>query len=311
MTRLLVVLTLAAVGTLAHAQAPRPPATRAPGPLVRISAVALDRDDRPVTDLQARDLEVWIGGYRIPIETLTVVDPADIERGRLIVLLLDDTTLPLEFIPRVKDIARRFVNRMAPKDAMAIVALNRDAMEATSDRARLLRSIDEVGLLQATGVQRFEDIGAHVLRTVAALSRQIVERPDRKAIVGIGVAALFDTPIPPPTVSRSLLPEWTEAMRATASAGVHFYVIDPGGVGAVRPFNGSSGFARETGGLAFLNTNDFDGVVDRIMSEMSSYYVIAVADPPVRRTSDLRELEVKVLRRGVTVRARRAILGRP
>jgi len=311
MTRLLVVLTLAAVGTLAHAQAPRPPATRAPGPLVRISAVALDRDDRPVTDLQARDLEVWIGGYRIPIETLTVVDPADIERGRLIVLLLDDTTLPLEFIPRVKDIARRFVNRMAPKDAMAIVALNRDAMEATSDRARLLRSIDEVGLLQATGVQRFEDIGAHVLRTVAALSRQIVERPDRKAIVGIGVAALFDTPIPPPTVSRSLLPEWTEAMRATASAGDHFYVIDPGGVGAVRPFNGSSGFARETGGLAFLNTNDFDGVVDRIMSEMSSYYVIAVADPPVRRTSDLRELEVKVLRRGVTVRARRAILGRP
>ena len=177
--------------------------------------------------------------------------------------------------------------------------------------ARLLRSIDEVGLLQAAGVQRLEDVGAHVLRTVAALSRQIVERPGRKAIVGIGVAALFDTPIPPPTVSRSLLPEWTEAMRATASAGVHFYVIDPGGVGSLRPFNGTSGFARETGGLAFLNTNDFDRVVDRIMSELSSYYVIDVADPPVRRTSDLRELEVKVLRRGVTVRARRALLGGP
>jgi VWFA-related protein len=311
MRRLLVVLTLSGIGTLADAQAPRPPESRPSGPLLRISAVALDKDDRPVMDLQARDLEVWIGGYRIPIETLTVVDPADIERDRLIVLLLDDTTLPMEFIPRVKDIARRFVNRMAPKDAMAIVALNRDAMEATSDRSRLLRSIDEVGLLQAAGVQRLEDIGAHVLRTVAALSRQIVERPGRKAIVGIGVAALFDTPIPPPTVSRSLRPEWTEAMRATASAGVHFYVIDPGGVGSLRPFNGESGFARETGGLAFLNTNDFDRVVDRIMSEMSSYYEIAVSDPPVRRTSDLRELEVKVLRRGVTVRARRALLGRP
>ena len=76
-------------------------------------------------------------------------------------------------------------------------------------------------------------------------------------------------------------------------------------------FNGSSGFARETGGHAFLNTNDFDGAVDRIMREASSYYVIAVADPPIRRTSDLRELDVRVLRQGVTVRARRAVLGRP
>jgi hypothetical protein len=47
------------------------------------------------------------------------------------------------------------------------------------------------------------------------------------------------------------------------------------------------------------------------MREASTYYVIAVADPPVRRTSDLRELDVRVLRRGITVRARRAILGRP
>ena len=310
MTRLLAALTLAGAGVLSNPGWQASPATRPSAPLLHISAVAYGPDDRPLADLRKEDVEVWIGGYRIPIETLTVVDPTDMERGRLIVLLLDDTTLPPEMIPRVKDIARRFVNRMAPKDEMAIVALNRDAMESTSDRARLLQSINAVGLLQATGVQRLEDIGAHVLRTVTTLSRQIVERPGRKAIIGIGVAALFDTPIPPPTVSRSLLPEWTEAMRATASAGVTFYVVDPGGVGALPPFNGASGFARETGGLAFLNTNDFDGVVNRILHEMSSYYVIDVADPPIRRTSDLRQLEVKVLRRGVTVRARRAIPGR-
>ena len=310
MTRLLTVMALVGFGALAQAWPQGVPAANTSKRLLNISAVAYGPDDRPLADLRKEDLEVWIGGYRIPIETLTVVDPADMDRSRLIVLLLDDTTLPPEFIPRVKDVARRFVNRMAPKDEMAVVALNSDSMEATSDRARLLQSIDKVGLMQATGVQRLEDVGAHVLRTVAALSRQIVERPGRKTIVGIGVAALFDTPIPPPSVSRSLLPEWTEAMRATASAGVHFYVVDPGGVGTLPAFNGSSGFARETGGLAFFNTNDFDGVADRILREMSSYYVITVADPPVRRTSDLRELDVKVLRRGVTVRARRAIPGR-
>ena len=75
--------------------------------------------------------------------------------------------------------------------------------------------------------------------------------------------------------------------------------------------NGSSGFARETGGHAFRNTNDYNGAVDRIMRDSWSYYVITVADPPVRLTSDLRELDVRLGRRGVTVRARRAILGRP
>jgi len=311
MTRLPAALTLAAIGTLAHAQAPSPQATRAPGPLLRISAVALDRDDRPVTDLQARDLEVWIGGYRVPIETVTAVTTASDDRGRQIVLLLDDTTLAPIQGPRVREIARRFVNRMAPGDRMAVVALNGDTMESTGDRSRLLRSIDAANLMPAAGVQRVEDVGAHVLETIAALSRQFAEDSGRRTIVAIGAAWLFDRPIPPPTVSRDLRPEWTDAMRATAAAGAHVYVIDPAGVGASPTFNGSSGFARETGGHAFLNTNDFDGAVDRIMREASSYYVIAVADPQIRRTSDLRELDVRTLRRGITVRARRAILGRP
>ncbi len=312
MRRLIVVLTLLAIGTLVDALAQSPPEPRASGPLLRINAVALDRDDRPVMDLRARDLEVWIGGYRVPIQTVTAVTTSSDDRGREIVLLLDDTTLAPVQAPRVRAIARRFVNRMAPGDQMAIVALNGDTMESSGDRTRLLKSIDAANLLPAAGVQRVEDVGAHVLQTIAALSRQFVEGSGgRRTIVAIGAAWLFDRPIPPPMVGRDLRPEWTDAMRATASAGVHVYVIDPAGVGASPVFNGSSGFARETGGHAFLNTNDFDGAVDRIMREASSYYVIAVADPPIRRTSDLRELDVRVLRQGVTVRARRAVLGRP
>ena len=312
MTRVLALLMLVAAATLPPAHAQKPPAAP-PGPRLHISAVAFDRDDRPVDDLRASDMEVWIGGYRVPIETLTVIDPTSAgQPGRLTVLLLDDTTLPPGLIPRVKDIARRFVERMAPGDEMAIVALNGDTMESSGDRNVLLRSIDAVGLLQASGVQRVDDVGAHVLKTVAVLSQQLLERPGgRKTIVGIGPARLFDTPIPNPIVGRDLRPEWTEAMRATASAGTHFYVIDPGGVGALPAFSGSSGFARETGGHTFVNTNDFTGAVDRIIGEASSYYVITVADPPVRRTSDLRELDVRVLRRGITVRTRRAIVGRP
>ena len=48
----------------AHAQ--KTPAAPA-GPRLHISAVAFDRDDRPVADLRASDMEVWIGGFHVPI----------------------------------------------------------------------------------------------------------------------------------------------------------------------------------------------------------------------------------------------------
>ena len=87
------------------------------------------------------------------------------------------------------------------------------------------------------------------------------------------------------------------------------YVIDPGGVGTSRTIGGASGFARETGGYAFANTNGLNEAADHVMREAGSYYLISVGDPPVGRQSDLRELDVRGLRKGVTVRARRAIPG--
>jgi VWFA-related protein len=312
MTRLVALLLLSAAGALADAPEQEAQDRRAPAPLLHISAVAFDREGRPVGDLKASDLEVWIGGYRVPIRTLTVVTSSDAPAARSIVLLLDDRTIAPDLIPRAREIARLFVNRMAPGDQIAIVPLHGERTEFSGDRARLLRSIDDAHLFQPAGVERLEDIGAHVFEMIAALSRQLVERQGgRKIIVGIGAGRLFDTPIPPPTVARSLRAEWTEAMRATASAGAHVYVIDPAGLGAAPLLNGATGFARETGGHAFLNTNDYNGAVERIMSEASNYYVISVDDPPVRRSADLRELDVRVKRDGITVRARRALLGRP
>ena len=79
-------------------------------------------------------------------------------------------------------------------------------------------------------------------------------------------------------------------MRAMGSANASLYVIDPVGLG-VAPgpfFGGDSGFANETGGYAFVNTNDFRGAADRIWQESSSYYMLGVvrsAGPAHRATS--------------------------
>jgi hypothetical protein len=53
-----------------------------------------------------------------------------------------------------------------------------------------------------------------------------------------------------------------------------------------------------------------DAAAERIWAEMGSYYLLGVPNPTVQQAADLRELEVKVLRRGVNVRARKGIPGK-
>jgi VWFA-related protein len=303
MTRLLIALALVAALPLNRAQ-------ERPSAQLVIDAVAVDRDGRPVTDLRREELEVWIGGFRIPFESFRSVTAADERSGRLVVLILDDLALPLTLVPRARDVARHFVNRMTPGDRMAIIMLSGGIMEHTDDRRQLLKRLDAY-TVRAQGPLRLDSLGEQVLKSVTSIARGLSEGAyGRKTIVGIGASWLFDTPIPPPTIGRELRQQWTDAMRAMAFANAAFYVIEPAGIGAAPFPGGSGGFARQTGGFAFVNTNDLNGAADRIMREAANYYLLTVADPPVQRAAVLRELDVRVLRKNVTVRARRATPGK-
>lgn len=298
MMRLLIAVTAAAVLFQAPAHT-----------TLAIDFVALDRGGLPVTDLKPGDVEVRIGQFRAPVETLRLVTPETDERGgRLIVLLFDDITLRPESIGRAHDAARRLVTRMGGNDRMAVVTLSGERTETTDDRTKLLRTIDRV-TPRAGSVLRADQLGRHLLETLASIAQQIVEAPGRrKTIVGIGPAWL-DRPLPPPQAGEDLLPEWVHAMRQLAFSNVNFYVIDPSGLSGARVDGGQEGFARETGGRAFLSTNDLDGAADRILRESATYYLVDVPDPPVGAKADLRALEMKSLRKGITIRARHAIPG--
>src|SRR5829696_1555172 len=146
------------VGVLALPVVPRQAADQPRGSIV-VDAVASDRNGRPVMDLKPSELEVWIGHFRAPIETFTVVQPgADEREGQLFVLLLDDIAVPLAIMSRVKDVARRFVAAMAPGDQMAVVMLNDPAVESTDNSAKLRRTIDSYNV-RATGVLRADLLG--------------------------------------------------------------------------------------------------------------------------------------------------------
>ena len=307
MSRLaLALLVLAALAAGVPAQDPSAGVSQR---VLEIDAVPLDRDGNVLTDIRRDEVEVWIEHYRIPIETFIAITPDDERARRSVVLLLDDITIHPSDAARVRDVARRFVNRLGPADQMAIIGLNGAASRSTSDRAELLRSIDAYNPV-ATGPIRPDDLSAHVLTALTSISRQVTESPARRrTIVAIGPGWLFDTPIPPPSVGRDVRAEWTEAVRAMALANVTLYVIDPGGVGASRVSGGENGFARETGGYSFSNTNDMDRAAERIMHEAVSYYILRIADPPMFRKDVLRGVDVRILRRSATIRAARYLAG--
>lgn len=62
--------------------------------------------------------------------------------------------------------------------------------------------------------------------------------------------------------------------------------------------------AKNTGGLALVNTNDYEGGIDRIFLENSSYYLIGYQQPSGQKPGSLHHLKVSVNRPGVTVRTR-------
>lgn len=278
------------------------------GRTLQIDVVAADDRGNPVADLKRDDIEVWIGGLRVPIHEIAVMTPASQEApGRLVVLLLDDMTLEPTIVARAREIASRFVSRLLPGDRMAVTMLDGRSTELTSDPAVLRRQIER--WRQPLGVLPLDRIGQHLIAKVDAIARGIVEAPEpRKTIVAIGSSWLLDTPVPPAQIGLNLREEWFSMLRGLAIADATYYVIDPHGVGGSRQ-TGQSGLAFETGGHAFHNTNDFSGAVDRILRETDHYYRLTVPDPPVGQKAALRDVDIKVLRKGIEVRARRSVPG--
>ena len=68
--------------------------------------------------------------------------------------------------------------------------------------------------------------------------------------------------------------------------------------------NGLQQMASETGGIALLNTNDFQKGLSRIYQQVSTYYTLGVTLSKLGLTG-YQDVKVTVSRPGVTVRARK------
>jgi hypothetical protein len=218
-------------------------------------------------------------------------------------------TVSHEMILRVRRTATEVIERLEPGDHLSFGLLSNGGILTAATPAAARQAIDRFNV-RASAPLRADDLSVHVFATLTNIARQVAETPGRrKTVITVGPGWVFDTPIPPPSVSRNLRAEWTTTLRDLALSNVVLYVLDPGGVGSSPVSGGTGGLARDTGGHAFMNSNDVPGAIDRIMTEASTYYIVQVEDPPLFRTAPLRKLDVRTKRPDVTLRARRLIPG--
>jgi hypothetical protein len=164
----------------------------------------------------------------------------------------------------------------------------------------------------------------HAMGTVSALSRYMERIPHRRrAIVlfgsGINVPPDCDDRIMRSTAeeaNRASVTVYSVDVRGLAEAGtpltIQSYGSDPdkpGWASALRDEVSNEKdtlryLSNATGGFAAVNLNDLAPAFTRIMRENSSYYLLGFSPSSQRRDGKFHELEVKVARPDVEVKAR-------
>jgi len=137
---------------------------------------------------------------------------------------------------------------------------------------------------------------SNVLEMIADVTKQLKTVRRRKMLVYVGNASALEL-----RAGAGYAGLWFDAVGSASRAEVEVSVIDPDGPTG-RPFDGARGFARETGGEAFVNRSDLDGVVDRIWRDAGHYYVLGYAPPSAKKARHT--MRVRLDRQELNVRAR-------
>lgn len=266
---------------------------------VELDAVVTDRHGQPVAGLRAEDFEVVEDGVRVTlVESREVSDAADGQHHRSMVLLLDDLMVPAIGTTVVQQIARFFVGHADRNDAVSVVRLAHLEDDAIAPRLIAWARID--GYLPVAVVPSAEQATNDALNVVARIASELdPSPPGRTAVICIGTATVCNPYVPRPRYSAFWRP-WRAAIRLAARANVALYFVDPAGANSSPDF--ADGLADQTGGLAFVRTNNFGHAADTIWSEISHYYLLRYR--PSSDSKPLHSIRVTVARRGVHVRSR-------
>lgn len=270
---------------------------------VELDVVAIDHRGGTVEGLRPDDFEVREDDTSPTVNSVVEVGSRDVAAPRVVVLVLDDTSIPPNLTARVQRIATLFVNRAAPGDRVNVVRFSRPTDEAVGNPAAARARIADYrsGIVPFFGRETLEN----ALEQVVKLSRQFEPlEPRRRTIVAIGSPSTFDVEQPIDGRGSLLWRYWVDAVSAAARANVNVSVIDPAGTTGRVKIMSRFGLVERTGGQALYNSGAYESIVDQIWRAAGHYYILSYT--PASSRQDLHDVQVRVRRKGIHVRARTA-----
>jgi VWFA-related protein len=334
-TRVIGTPILAAAGLIVSAHAQQP-VFRTSAIHVRVDVIATDKKDQPVTNLKADDFEITQNGVQQAIADFEYVSIPTIDRkidlnapqppppdsftnappppsARAFVFLM--WSLRPENIIPIKRMMTSFVSALQPDDEVAIVYGTRSdiSQDFTNNATKLVRAINN--LRGGMGGPPFRDWLFSMHNVMQSLKSA---REPRKVIVFVSEGFPIRFPMPP---------EILEIFREAVRLNIPIYTMDPRGLmapplgldrhiedqvadglerirGMQKSTEGMQIIAENTNGRAFVNNWNVPQSAAALIGENNSYYLLGFYPNPYAADGKFHDIDVKVKRAGVKIRAR-------
>lgn len=258
--------------------------------------------------------------------------------SRLFVILIDDLHLIEQDIVRIKTTLRDLVQGLSPDDEVALtfVSFSNLSVNFTRNRGKILAAVENVKAALGFGLDSLGMNGG-TARQVPAFARTSAESlkmvtrslagstHPRRAIFFISGGSVGDPWAPDPSPAMlAVKDDLLETFDLARRADVPIYAIDPRGnvtpAEAVRgggttrdstirsglkiQRNNLSELAINTGGRAIVGASDMKRMIQEVVQENSSFYLLGYYPEPLIADGKFHDLKVHVSRPGTIVRAR-------
>jgi VWFA-related protein len=332
--------------------------------LIRLDVHVVSEDGTPVRDLVSEDFDVKVNGKPTPVRAMQFLDFTRTDRsaseearyrdvstnqeslrGRLTILVIDESSLPEDTRPLMASLAK-YLKTLGPEDLTALIALPRpglwhDFTRNTAElEALLLRTSSRIALdtpapfpigagptSGSVAIDRGEVPTGSNHQMPSWMSGAPTEERDifyalqslarrLKTVAGPKTLLLISSSLP-----QSIgLDDYHDFAKDAAEARLTIYVLKPhmfqasatGNIsGITMPFEGTGGIdflVGLTGGVVLNAVARATGVIERIGRETSGSYVIGVEPPQGIERSKPLDVTVKVRREGLTVRSPKQVV---
>jgi hypothetical protein len=290
---------------------------------------------RPVRSLQTVASPAFGGESGAEPPPLPFGTNARYGAGRSFVLAIDDDSFRAGREQPLRDAVDLLIGRLQPADRVALVTMPYGGLKVpfTTEHQRLRGALATL-VGQAAGGETASELACRTRETLTALSSflgslGVREEPVTLVFITAALAApRHDAPILlAPGICELRAELFEQVALAAGAARAHLYVVQPdaalerstgglrreniagvGYTGSENPFEGIEHLAGVTGGKILQLTGTAETALGRVLRETSVRYVAGIDADRNDRTGRAQQLDLRVSRAGVELRATRHVI---